>query len=171
MSEMKRAALTLHGLTDSDREWVLSQLPDAQSGELRTLVDELRALGFPQDLGLEPDPPPAAPKATSAPASTPPVVGKLEQVTPKALYRVLQDESPVLVSTLLEYRGWRWSRGLLRRFKRAQRRLITEQLNGAASSTTKRVQRELLEVVAAALDGQGGQRFDDAGRERFTWQR
>lgn len=166
---MKRAALTLHSLADSDREWVLSQLPDAQSDALRALVDELRALGFPQDVNLAT--PPAEPKAAPPVASTPPAVGKLEQATPKALYRVLQDESPALVSTLLEYRGWRWSRGLLRRFKRSERRVITEQLNSASSSSTKRVQRELLEVVASALDGRGGRHVDEAGGERFTWQR
>ena len=169
MTEMKRAALTLHSLADSDREWVLSQLPDAQSDALRALIEELQGLGFPQDVSLAS--PPAEPKARPAVESTPPAVSKLDQATPKALFRVLQGESPVFVSTLLEYRGWRWSRGLLRRFKRSERRAIGEQLNGASSSTTKRVQRELLEVVAAALDGHDGRRVDEAGGEQFTWQR
>lgn len=169
MTEMKRAALTLHSLADSDREWVLSQLPDGQSDALRALVDELRALGFPRDVHLAT--PPAEPEAKPAAERAPPAVGKLDQASPKALYQVLRDESPVLVSALLEYRGWRWSRGLLRRFKRSERRVIAEQLKGASSSSTKRVQRELLDVVASALDGHGGRRIDEAGGGQFTWQR
>lgn len=45
----RRAALTLHALALQDREWLLEQLPAADSAALRELLAELQALGMPAD--------------------------------------------------------------------------------------------------------------------------
>ena len=45
----RRAALTLHALAASDREWLLEQLPAEDRSTLRGLLAELRELGIPAD--------------------------------------------------------------------------------------------------------------------------
>jgi hypothetical protein len=45
----RRAALTLHALAASDREWLLEQLPASDSSALRGLLAELQELGIPAD--------------------------------------------------------------------------------------------------------------------------
>ena len=45
----RRAALTLHALAASDREWLLEQLPPAERATLRGLLAELQELGIPAD--------------------------------------------------------------------------------------------------------------------------
>jgi len=52
---MRRAALTLHALSDRDQRWLLERLPVRQSGTLRGLLHELQSLGIPADMlpGIE----------------------------------------------------------------------------------------------------------------------
>ncbi len=48
----RRAALTLHGLSATDRQWVLGQLRPVQRAELEALLAELVELGIPSDPAL-----------------------------------------------------------------------------------------------------------------------
>jgi hypothetical protein len=51
-SPLQRAALSLHAMCDADRAWVLQALPASQQQVLRPVLDELQALGIPQDARL-----------------------------------------------------------------------------------------------------------------------
>lgn len=73
MDGYRRAALTLHGLGEADRGWLLAQLPPADRARLTGLLEELRGLGMPADPALlsglaERGPQPAAARLRAAPA-------------------------------------------------------------------------------------------------------
>lgn len=48
----RQAALTVHALSEADRKWLLAALPPEDREELQLLLEELRALGIPQDRAL-----------------------------------------------------------------------------------------------------------------------
>jgi hypothetical protein len=147
VNPLRRAALSVHGLPDADRDWVLSRLPEARRDELRRLIEELDGLGFPRGGATEVQPPPAA---TPPRAATPTATDRLDVLTPKALHGVLAEESPALIAALLRQRPWRWGRGLLRRLGRQRRREIATLAEAGGGAATPRVERELVALVAAA---------------------
>jgi hypothetical protein len=49
---LRQAALTLHAMTDIDREWVLNALDASQRSALEPLLRELREIGMPSDTSL-----------------------------------------------------------------------------------------------------------------------
>jgi len=155
VSQIRQAALSLHGLGDADREWMLAQLPEARRDELRRLIAELDALGFPRGEGLAPAPTGAPPRAPRVPTAA----ERLEPLAPKTMYRALAGESSELVAALLRRRQWRWGRGLLRRFDRQRRRAIAERA-AVGVPMSPRVERELLALLCGkvGIDAPGDHR-------------
>lgn len=52
METYQKAALHMHGLSASDRQWLLAQLPESQVEPLQAMLTELDDLGIPKDPGL-----------------------------------------------------------------------------------------------------------------------
>ena len=152
MNESRRAALSLHGLDDEDRAWVLSRLTESQRAELAALVRELDELGFPRHAGAVHGQsvalPSASPETVSARST---LEDRFEAVSPQQLAAGLADESPAVIAWLLARRQWRWTRKFRRRLDRERRRAVAARLEQPRSAVTERVQRELLELLAQAV--------------------
>jgi hypothetical protein len=155
----RQAALLLHALLPSDRAWLLAHLPSAQRAHLIPLVEELEALGIPQDLELV--------EQTLATrehdragmhfqkadevidALLPPseqLLSQLDSGGCKKLADLLRDEPPVLIARLLLQGPWAWEEQLLTHFGALKRKQIEE----CRADRRSEVQPDLLS--AAVMD-------------------
>lgn len=114
-TSLRRAALTLHGLSQEDRVWVLEQLPVSTKRELELLISELNQLGF--DAGELPkfD---ATFDAISLGASNSAIepkkidenaISRIEKCPMPLLVSWINGEAEWVVAQVLEQRAWSWS--------------------------------------------------------------
>jgi hypothetical protein len=104
----RESALLLHGLSQADQRWILSQLDPANARVLRTHLRELRDLGIPADPALAPSGAPTrAPQGSGADAA------RLERASAASLQLALADEPAWLVAQLLALRAWPWRKAFL----------------------------------------------------------
>lgn len=167
----RQAALLLHTLGDTDRQWLLNQLDAHARSEAQTLLAELVALGVPADPSLREAvlaPAQAAIGARAADAaSLPPLSSlptsasaRLAQATVVEMAGLLKNEPDALIAALLReaqraYAGeWVWRSGVLDRLGPTRRRRIGELLAdsvGAPSSGAGALGERISELVAARL--------------------
>jgi hypothetical protein len=152
MNEIRRAALSLHGLDDEDRAWVLSRLAEDQRTELEALVRELDELGFPRQAGAMHGQSVATPPASPEPAPARAMLeDRFDEASPERVLAGLADASPAVIAWLLRRRQWRWARKVRRRLGRERRRAVEARLEQPAPAVTERVQNELVELFGRAL--------------------
>ncbi len=84
----RQAALTLHALPQSDRNWLLDALEPEDREQLNQLLEELRTLGIPGDSGLVAE----LAKAEVPAASPRDWLGALDAVGASALATVLRPQ-------------------------------------------------------------------------------
>ena len=116
----RHAALLLHGVSESDRHWVLAQLDPAQALALRDLLGELSELGLPRDPSLV-DAVLDRQSRAAAPAglgsASAPQTCELDQtllldlacVDPGRVIRALQGEPAALRQAVLQCHAWPWA--------------------------------------------------------------
>lgn len=129
-SPARSAALLLHALCESDRDWLLQQLRPEDSGALRGMLAELGQMGIPadcalvdgalggvsclkaSDTGTHHDATqvhrPALPGTSDAD-----VIADLRQATPVILADVLRSESPWVIAIFLLAADWSWREQVL----------------------------------------------------------
>ena len=152
MSAVRESALVLHGLSPSDRDWMLSRLPGERADELRVLIDELQTLGLPADAELT-----AralhAPQTASMPAKTPAAptgaVQAIAAATVGQMQQVLHEEADSVRAIVASSSAWRWRERWLSRLEPLRagrvRKLMLEQ------ATTPALREAVLEAVAQRL--------------------
>ncbi|HWH82086.1 MAG TPA: hypothetical protein VNU71_07595 [Burkholderiaceae bacterium] len=124
MSELRRAALVLHGLAANDRDWLLTQLPDASADDLRALLAELEALGMPADPALIR----AAVKREDAPAEpAKPAFGEIAAASAGQMLELLRDEPDRLIAIVISSSNWPWREALLSQLQAERARDVREQ--------------------------------------------
>ena len=104
----RQAALLMHALSPSDRDWVLQRLGAAEGEQMRELLAELESLGIPEDTALVDaalDSPSAAP-SRSMPDDDETL---LMQADATVLAQVLRAESTSFVRKLLAAGDWPWA--------------------------------------------------------------
>lgn len=101
---LRSAALTLHALLPSDRDWLLAQLSGGHRAMLTPLLEELEALGIPGDPSLLASLETKEGDAASAPAWP----HELPAGEVATLARVLAAEPPALTRSLLAMHAWTW---------------------------------------------------------------
>jgi hypothetical protein len=140
-AQTRRAALLVHALPLSDRDWLLRRLPDGERVALGALIAELESLGIPADpalvgevVGARPDAPqPASPATGAGPATAEDggaraPLAAIERGDPATLATLLRDEPVGLVVRLLALRAWPWREEVLRQLGEILRRQIEERL-------------------------------------------
>lgn len=110
----RHAALLLHAMAPSDRDWLLDSLPEQERSGLRTLLQELEELGMARDPALIAEATRAAGGAAvpRVPASDEGSLHALNGHQLDALIRLMQAEPPRLVADWLRLADWPW-RGIL----------------------------------------------------------
>ncbi len=122
MSGMRQAALALHGLTSTDREWMLARLPVERSTQLQELLDEL------QDIGISTDPQlirnALVNDQTSAGQGKSDLRGMA--LSPDQAYAILGNEPNSLIAMILGGAEWPWREDFLSKFTPDRARQIRE---------------------------------------------
>lgn len=121
----RKAALVLHGLGADDRRWLLSRLPQQQRDTVQPLLDELAALGVPADAQLVEQLLGSHRTAAALSGQEP---FELAQAAAVDVARIVGDESPALVATLLNVHDWPWHAQFLSLLPPTRRRLVEEAL-------------------------------------------
>lgn len=138
-SMVRHAALTVHALAESDRKWVLAQLPKAERDRLARLLNELRTLGIPAqqnmlDEALQPTPANMALKKSALPTTdSEPSDDRfaqqqnaLNRLDASVVSRALQNEPLPLIAQLLSIRAWAWRAAVLDQLGSPRRRRVEE---------------------------------------------
>ena len=120
----RSAALLLHALATSDREWLLQKLEPRDRARLRSMLAELREMGIPADpaivertLGAMPFLVAESGHLASSAAERRPErlsesdadqIARLYSGTPTALAEMLRNEPPRVIATLFLITDWPW---------------------------------------------------------------
>ncbi|WP_374351382.1 hypothetical protein [Chitinimonas sp.] len=132
MADSQQAALLLHGLAPSDRDWLLNQLDPAMQAELNAHLQELQALGIPADPALID----AALKQADA--------GARHSATAARMQALLAEEPLWLVAQILALPGCTWRDAYLaaQSLERRQR-LLRHTATPAGPALTRALQAAL----------------------------
>lgn len=122
MSDLRKAALTLHALADGDRAWLLERLPAAHRQSLEYLLQELSNLGIPPDSRLLEHAIAAARDSGPVPSAR----ATLDVLTPDRMQMLLRGEPAGLVARVLALQPWTWSEAFLRGLDASERRRVGE---------------------------------------------
>lgn len=117
-ASVRQAALLLHGMTPTDRTWLLDQLSIEQQETLSTLLAELAELGVPSDAEF------VRYAVTMPVPGTPRTLANLTPAEIHNLAELLQSEPPMLVAQLLAAGPWSWETPFLDLLDAVKRRHI-----------------------------------------------
>lgn len=105
----RKSALLLHALAHADREWIMTQLPEAERATLVALLAELESLGIPADRALVDEvvntvrePEEATPSRDAA------LVREIAVTDSSRLAALLRDEPALVLAHLLRIADWPW---------------------------------------------------------------
>lgn len=156
---LRRAALTLHALSDGDREWMLDSLAPRERQSLEPLLADLRALGIPRDPSLVP----SGPADESHRRSWPEALDARELA---ALERVLAAEPVAVTRVLLAMQPWPWATQLLGNMDASRREAV--QCPDRRRPTTARLQAAILQALQGCAAAEVA---IPAARPEGPWQR
>ncbi|MEO6936643.1 MAG: hypothetical protein ABI171_14990 [Collimonas sp.] len=194
---LRRTALLLHAMSAADRHWMLARLDAESQASLRSMLDELVALGIPADKALlsraaeTAAPLHQAAASMAIPAEMTPVnaagtreaeppasaITSLNDVNPTTLAQILQDEPPELIARLLACHAWQWREGLLEQLGQARHSQV-ERFAHSFSDTPPRLRAVLLQSLVTRLSfapalnqapGSSRIKSSRAGVVRFSW--
>jgi hypothetical protein len=155
----RRAALAMHALRESDRAWILRQLPPAQREPLERLLAELKALAIPASPALVQEMLAAAPAAVKLPAgaaAAPPdasasQLDALARLEAAQVARLVQAEPAGLIAQLLNVQHWPWQDALLEQLGVVKRRRVEEVLDTLRRRLRPKAPEALNRTLVTAL--------------------
>ncbi len=158
MSDLRKAALTLHALTDGDRMWLLGRLAPAQRQSLEALLRELTNLGIPPDARLLRHAVAAANDGDEAP----PARAALDALSPQEVQALLRGEPAGLVARVLAMQAWSWSEGFLRGLDAGERRSVGEAARDGSGASPALDDWLLADLVRRSREAAGGASHESA---------
>ena len=176
---MRRAALLLHALPSTDRDWLLDQLDPAQRAVLDGMLSELRELGIAPDAAMARRAIEERISIDAQPAfdslALEQMVRLMRPVPAAKLARELRLEPAALIASLLRIDAWPWAASLLAQLGAVKRRQVEELLieRGQIRQAAARTLLALLwpRVQAASPDEisrtEGARRLPDSWRARL----
>lgn len=157
MTGLRQAALVLHGLADTDRAWMLGQLPSHQAAPVHELLIELRDLGIPTDPSFAAQALASHRKRAfrASPRGQEPDSTQFVRATSvESLRRVLDGEPQGLIAVLLAAADWPWRDAYLATQEPARMRALVELSRGKPGGA--RLQSQVVVAVAKRLRASGG---------------
>jgi len=112
MTGHRRAAAALHGLQEEDRQWLLTELPDADRDILNRLLGELTELGFEPGSTASASTTAMllAPQSNAADLSSADIV---RNTTARHMSALLEHEPSSLIAQVLGIETWPWEQAFL----------------------------------------------------------
>lgn len=174
MSEgYKRAALSVHGLAEADRQWLLSRLPAAEGEALQHLIGELssprmrRLAGWRQVLagGLRANKPETKQSIKNA-------EGTIEAASAQEVRDLLEQEPDWVIAVILAHRTWPWTIGYLASIEQHRRLSIARYVKDVdvlkptlRDTIVGLLESELRVTSTKPAQSRNGARFDEILRD------
>ena len=140
---LRKAAMLLHSMTASDRQWMLARIDPVQRPRVEALLAELAGLEFPVDADLVRESLAAAETKATMPAPRP---TDLSGWSADEAARMLLPESDDLIALLLRAGNWTWAGALRARLGTERARAV----EASRYSTASEVSAVLLDAAKKA---------------------
>ncbi|MEJ1357623.1 MAG: hypothetical protein RPU52_11970 [Candidatus Sedimenticola sp. (ex Thyasira tokunagai)] len=157
MSAYKRAALYLHGLSNRDRDWVLSKLPGNDRSKIGEFLESLLHLGIPADRSLLAEIETLQSSVATGKSDSSSIdfaIIKIDQSSLTQISDLLENESPVLVSALLSCREWCWKTVFIDRFGMQNSSHLTSDVGVEPPKISERIKNSIIENLAQKIEEQ-----------------
>lgn len=157
MNAYKRAALRLHGMENSDRRWVLSNLPGHQRKKLLDMLSELRSLGIPRQLDMHSDlqdganPGCDGEDAAMADGGRSSLVDTIAKASPLTINEVLQGEDEAAVAAILLLHDWPWRSEVIDLMSPSRRQRMVEKVGQGKGRVTEKAAEALVQLLGERL--------------------
>lgn len=153
--EMQRqAALTLYGMSEQDRAWILERLPQEHVIRLRSLLGELRNLGLPTTLGTQPNR--RQQQFFSEEITTAPELDDMQEVSTQekiemagaaTMFQLLKDAPSLLIVLFVQSFPWSWREEFIDFFELIMKRKLKEAIKEAEHPSSQLCPRELTNAL------------------------
>lgn len=164
MSGYRRAVVTLHEVSDLDRDWILARLPATERATLQAYLSELKDLGFAAGTAFsQPESLPHSepesssysacgirPNQAAAGDDTRLAAARLRTAPADRIAAILQNEPPSLVVQFMAIEAWPWNERVLRHFEPGLRARVSQARSGLTTVAPSRV-RFLTQAVVGRL--------------------
>lgn len=170
----RQAALLVHAMAASDREWLWEKLSVQEQDNLRVLLTELESLGIPADRSflaevlasvpndiaaavagggmLESLYPSSSMESGLTEISDEAFLAQLDEIDATILASVLRSEPPLLIARLLLLRDWPWQHSLLEKLSHGSRQKVQSLLQSHENSTGASLSDALLRLVRSRFE-------------------
>jgi hypothetical protein len=173
MSEgYKKAALRIHGLIETDRQWVLDKLPERERNELNAFLAQLnemkvpggnstfsdlidRASGNYQDM------------AAAGRALSPSKVDAVNTANSDSVISILTREPDWLIALVLLSSEWDWTESFIRSLDSDRRTRIYALIKEMSPRLQPKLQETIIELLAQALAAEKPE-IEDGVTSRFS---
>lgn len=130
---LRKAALTLHSLNASDKQWILDRVPESEKALLEPLLEELKQIGLTQSIPLDLDSELGQNVAESvtnekSTQSKDNFIKVIDDLPFHVIKEVLKGESLVVIARLLRINDWQWCDAYLTSLTTLEKRQL-ERLN------------------------------------------
>ena len=183
MQNYKKVALKLHGLSQSDQQWLLAKLPLQHRKGLRGLLNELEELGIPRENTLVEDWEPSNEKnaVSVSDQEDNKAIDELSNANAQQLSSLCKEEPDELVAALLGMRDWSWKEDVLASLHETRRHSIRTIMNKSQLKISELTANSLCESVLLHLHltpprvesanqiEQLVPDFNKRGRRKFGW--
>lgn len=149
---LRKAALTLHGLSRQDQVWLLRRLLPAMRTPLQALLWQLRGLGIAPDMAPDDNALPPVEENVGLDAAR---VTLVDAADVRRVATVLAHQPEQLQATLLMLRPWQWRADYWHSLSAFQRSRMTE-LCAVAPRLSPAMLDALLHGLAQAISEVGG---------------
>ena len=155
MDAYRKAALTLHGLHDADKRWLLKNLPERHQEQLLLMLEELVELGIPRhpdlkqpisELEVEESTPETLPEEEEVVVPEP--IRRLLTAPPEVLLHILNHEPPAVSAAVLLAHDWPWREVLLEAFSEPYRASVQGSMVRIEGGITEKASETILQILA-----------------------
>lgn len=153
----RQAALLVHAMASSDRQWLLAKLHPQEQENLQALLAELESLGIPADRSILTEVLSSTPTDIASPSfsdggmraslypsssmesdltgmSDTVYLAQLKAIDATVLATILRSEPALLIARLLQVRDWPWHLDLLEKLSHNKRQKVQDLLRNPCST-------------------------------------
>ncbi len=153
MNGLRKAALYLHGLSETDRLWLLDALSDEERAQLSACMEELAAMDIPNGNPWLPELAESQtfekPRVESD--DTEPELEAIDRADLAQINRALEDEPEWLIALLLKHRVWSWRQAYIGKQYLRRREQLLRALESPVPSLKPKVEKALVRALSTQL--------------------
>lgn len=154
MDAYRKTALTLHGLHEADKQWMLRHLPEHHREQLLPMLDELVDLGIPrhpdvtQSISDSDADDTVSESLAEEEEALPEAVRKLLGAPVEMLHRILTREPASISAAVLLAHDWPWREDLLTAFPEPLKTSVQGTMVRIEGRITEKASETILQILA-----------------------